>query len=78
MTPAEKAKQILDLAEKVKAWPLRLKILATRKADPLDEAQFCERYAIEKTVFNRIKNEKRHPQKEIVEAAETAFAKEGV
>ena len=78
MTRAEKLQAEQARAALQATWKPRLETLANRKKDPLKEAEFCERYGIEKTYFNRLKNCVVIGKDEKINPIEAAFVKEGV
>lgn len=75
-----KAKADREKIEKIKKWDARIKKLATRKIEPLSEAQFCRKHQITHGRFNRMKNLKDNnlPSDRLINEIENAFKNEGV
>jgi len=74
------AKRLNATADKIVRWSKRLSTLRNRKKDPMNEADFCQKYGINKTRFNRIKNlvEKYPPSDDLVRQVENALKDQGV
>lgn len=74
------AKRLNATADKIVRWSSRLTKLRTRKKDPMNEADFCQKYGLNITRFNRIKNlvEKYPPSEELVNKIESALEEQGV
>lgn len=78
MTPEQKIKQQQDRLKKVKAWTARIEKLRKRKKNAMSEAQFCRKYGIHPSGFNRNKKGVSFPTQKTVDRIEEALKSEGV
>ena len=76
---ANAAEQIKKL-QMVRKWSARIQKLRDRKQDPLTEVDFCNKYGIHASSFNRHKNlnDDKLPSVKFFEAVENAMKVENV
>lgn len=74
----QRDEELKERRAKVKRWPARLAKLKNRKENPMSERDFCGKYGLAVSQFNRAKNQTVDPRPKKVEAVEAALAAEGV